>query len=56
MEVQAEYSSAGRRPDYLRHGRRERKCAAATWGEAISATAMTEFHFAAASGALALSR
>jgi hypothetical protein len=42
MEVQAEYSSAGRRPDYLRNDRRERKDAAATWREAISATAVTD--------------
>ena len=42
MEVQAEYSSAGRRPDYLLNGQRERKRAAATWREAISATAITE--------------
>jgi hypothetical protein len=45
MEIQAEYSSAGRRPDYLRDGRRERKGAAATWSEAISAATMIELHW-----------
>jgi hypothetical protein len=42
MEVQAEYSGAGRRPDYLRNGRRQQKCAAAIWREAVSTTAMTD--------------
>lgn len=44
MALQAEYSSAGRRPDYLRNDWRERKGADATWREAISATAMTELY------------
>lgn len=44
MEIQAEYTSSGRRPDYLRDGRRERKGAAASWNEAISAAPMIELH------------
>ena len=42
MEVQAEYSSASRRPDYLHDGRGEWKRATATWREAVSTTAMTD--------------
>ena len=43
MEVQAEYSSAGRRPDYLHNDECQRNGAIAAWRKTISATAMTEF-------------